>query len=95
MSTTHQDQGSERPSSPSGWPVPDIALAGSMFDALRDATADGEGVTRESYGAGENAAHAIVREVAEKAGLETAVDAAGNIYGAEVGPRDLKKYVNQ
>ena len=24
-----------------------------------------------------------------------AVDAAGNIYGAEVGPRDLKKYVKQ
>jgi len=24
-----------------------------------------------------------------------AVDAAGNIYGAEVGPRDLKKYVRR
>jgi N-carbamoyl-L-amino-acid hydrolase len=64
----------------SALPKADIALAGSLFDLLRDATADGEGVTRESYGPGENAAHAIVREAAESAGLETAVDAAGNLY---------------
>ena len=62
------------------FPKADIALAGSLFDLLRDATADGEGVTRESYGPGENAAHAIVREGAESVGLETALDTAGNLY---------------
>ena len=61
-------------------PRPDVALAASLFDALRDATEDGEGVTRESYGPGENAAHMIVRDAAAAAGLETDVDPAGNLY---------------
>ena len=61
-------------------PQPDIALAESLFEFLRAATTDGDGVTRESYGPGENAAHVIVREAAESAGLETAVDFAGNLY---------------
>lgn len=61
-------------------PTPDIALADSLFGSLRTATADGEGVTRESYGPGENVAHALVREAAETLELETAVDAAGNLY---------------
>jgi N-carbamoyl-L-amino-acid hydrolase len=30
--------------------TPDMALAARLFDALRDATRDGEGVTREAYG---------------------------------------------
>ena len=46
-------------------PQPDIALAESLFEFLRAATTDGDGVTRESYGPGENAAHVIVREAAE------------------------------
>ena len=64
----------------SAHPQPDIALAESLFEFLRAATTDGDGVTRESYGPGENAAHVIVREAAESAGLETAVDFAGNLY---------------
>ncbi len=61
-------------------PPPDVALARTLFESLRDATRDGEGVTRESYGPGENAAHGIVRAAARSAGLETDVDAAGNLY---------------
>lgn len=59
--------------------MPDIALAERLFVALRDASRDGEGVTRDAYGPGEQRAHAIVREAAEAAGLEVAVDHAGNL----------------
>ena len=80
MAARHQHQDAGRPAGVSSRPMPDIAFAGSLFDSLRDATADGEGVTRESYGPGENVAHTIVREAAESAGLETAIDTAGNLY---------------
>ncbi len=59
--------------------TPDTDLARRLFAALRAATADGEGVTRDAYGAGERAAHAIVRSAALTLGLETATDAAGNL----------------
>lgn len=59
---------------------PDIALASRLFDALREATFDGVGVTREAYGRGEEIAHALVRAEAETLGLEIEVDFAGNMY---------------
>lgn len=59
---------------------PDIALASRLFDALREKTFDGVGVTREAYGRGEEIAHALVRGEAEKLGLEIKVDFAGNMY---------------
>lgn len=59
---------------------PDIALASRLFDALREATFDGVGVTREAYGKGEEIAHALVRAEAEALGLEIEVDFAGNMY---------------
>ena len=59
---------------------PDIALAQRLFDALREATFDGVGVTREAYGRGEEIAHALVRAEAEKLDLEISVDFAGNMY---------------
>ncbi len=59
---------------------PDVALASRLFDALREKTFDGVGVTREAYGRGEEIAHALVREEAEKLGLEIKVDFAGNMY---------------
>lgn len=59
---------------------PDIALASRLFDALREKTFDGVGVTREAYGPGEEVAHALVRAEAEKLGLEIEVDFAGNMY---------------
>ncbi len=80
MTMNQQQRMSDRSARDPFRATPDIALARSLFDALRDATADDEGVTRESYGPGENIAHAIVREAAEGGGLETAADAAGNLY---------------
>ncbi|MCA3421219.1 MAG: Zn-dependent hydrolase, partial [Roseomonas sp.] len=60
--------------------TPDMALAARLFDALRDATRDGEGVTREAYGRGERIAHQLVRDAAEELGLECRNDVAGNLY---------------
>jgi N-carbamoyl-L-amino-acid hydrolase len=72
-------------------PAPDLDLAARLFDTLRHETADGAGVTREAYGPGERKAHAIVRAAAAAAGLECAVDAAGNLLmtlpGADRGAR--------
>lgn len=59
--------------------TPDVALAARLFDALRAATFDGVGVTRDAYGAGEQTAHDIVRAEAEALGLEVTTDAAGNM----------------
>ena len=58
----------------------DMALAARLFDALREATRDGEGVTREAYGRGERIAHELVRAAAEELGLECRNDVAGNLY---------------
>jgi N-carbamoyl-L-amino-acid hydrolase len=73
--------------------TPDIDLAADLFDQLRKATFDGVGVTRDAYGAGEAAAHAIVRAAAERLGLEVAADHAGNLHmtlpGADRGAKRL------
>jgi beta-ureidopropionase / N-carbamoyl-L-amino-acid hydrolase len=58
---------------------PDLGLASSLFDSLSRATRHGRGIVRDSYGAGEQAAHDIVRSAAEKIGLEVSVDAIGNL----------------
>jgi N-carbamoyl-L-amino-acid hydrolase len=58
---------------------PDLDLAASLFEELSRATRSGRGIVRDSYGAGEQAAHDIVRLAAEAAGLEVAVDAIGNL----------------
>ena len=61
---------------------PDIDLAKGMFDALRANTGAGagRGITRATYGAGENFAHDLARRTAEGLGLEIATDAALNLY---------------
>jgi N-carbamoyl-L-amino-acid hydrolase len=64
----------------SGAPQPDLELAASLFDALSRATRQGRGIVRDSYGAGEQAAHDLVRSAAEAIGLEISVDAIGNLY---------------
>ncbi len=70
---------------------PDVALAALLFDALRERSFDGVGVTREAYGPGERMAHALVREAAEGLGLEATVDPIGNLHmtlpGADRGAR--------
>lgn len=55
-------------------------FAADVFDRLRAASLDVRGVTRASYGEGEQAAHALMAEVAETLGLEVAQDAAANTY---------------
>ena len=59
---------------------PDVALAERIFDELRRQTSDGRGITRASYGLGEQAAHAIVRREAEHMGLTVTTDSACNLY---------------
>jgi N-carbamoyl-L-amino-acid hydrolase len=57
----------------------DLPLAASLFDALKKATYRGPGIVRDSYGAGEQIAHDIMRSAAERIGLEVSVDAIGNL----------------
>ncbi|WP_137124055.1 hydantoinase/carbamoylase family amidase [Roseomonas sp. HF4] len=60
--------------------TPDVDLAAELFAGLRAGSTDGEGVTREAYGPGERMAHALVRAAADRIGLESTVDVAGNLY---------------
>jgi len=74
--------------------TPDMDLAAALFAGLRERSADGEGVTREAYGPGERMAHALVREAADRLGLESATDAAGNLYMTLPGAdRDAKRII--
>jgi N-carbamoyl-L-amino-acid hydrolase len=59
--------------------LPDVELAEHLFNVLKLRTADGAGVTREAYGPGERAAHAIVAAEAEALGLDVEADPAGNL----------------
>lgn len=59
---------------------PDIELATALFAQLREATADGAGVTRASYSREENLAHELVRQAALGLGLAVRADYAGNLY---------------
>jgi N-carbamoyl-L-amino-acid hydrolase len=64
----------------SGATQPDLELAASLFDALSRATRRGRGIVRDTYGAGEQTAHDIARSAASAVGLETSVDAIGNLF---------------
>jgi N-carbamoyl-L-amino-acid hydrolase len=57
-----------------------MPLARRLFDDLRRLTADGDGVTRDSYGPGEQVAHDLVEAAARALALELAKDPAGNLY---------------
>lgn len=59
---------------------PDHALAASLFAQLAAQSHDGVGITRDSYGDGESAAHALAAATAERCGLEVRRDAASNLY---------------
>jgi N-carbamoyl-L-amino-acid hydrolase len=56
------------------------ALAQALLSEIRDATRDGLGVTRESYGEGETAALRILEDRAEDLGLSHEWDRAGNLW---------------
>jgi beta-ureidopropionase / N-carbamoyl-L-amino-acid hydrolase len=64
----------------SGATQPDLDLAAALFGELSEATRRGRGIVRDSYGAGEQAAHDILCTAAAGAGLETKVDAIGNLF---------------
>ena len=58
---------------------PDLELAAALFDSLGSATRRGRGIVRDSYVAGEQAAHDIMRAAAETIGLDVSIDAIGNL----------------
>jgi beta-ureidopropionase / N-carbamoyl-L-amino-acid hydrolase len=57
----------------------DLGLASTLFEQLDRATRRGRGIVRDSYGAGEQAAHDIMRATAERIGLEVSIDPIGNL----------------
>ncbi|WP_250502051.1 hydantoinase/carbamoylase family amidase [Caballeronia sp. AZ7_KS35] len=59
---------------------PDVELAGRLFEELYTLGFDGVGITRDAYGPGENAAHALMRTEALMLGLEVKSDFAGNLH---------------
>ena len=59
---------------------PEIALAGRLLGELRRKSSDGVGVTRASYGEGEQMAHDMMAALGADLDLERRIDAAGNLY---------------
>ncbi|MGA7585835.1 MAG: Zn-dependent hydrolase [Rouxiella badensis] len=59
---------------------PDFALAAELFEKLRRSSFDGVGITRDSYGKGEQRAHDLLAHTAETLGLSLSRDAALNLY---------------
>lgn len=57
-----------------------MAIAERLFGDLAEQTADGGGVTRASYGEGEQLAHDMFGGCAKDIGLEVTTDPAGNSY---------------
>jgi N-carbamoyl-L-amino-acid hydrolase len=67
-------------SSPVAAPEPDLALAHRLFDELDRNTREGPGITRASYGDGEQFAHDLIAKTARDIGLEVSTDVIGNLY---------------
>jgi N-carbamoyl-L-amino-acid hydrolase len=65
--------------------APDLALAEGLFAALREASLDPPGVTRDAYGPGEERAHMLAIAAAREAGLAVSRDFAGNTYATLAG----------
>ena len=64
-----------------------IPLAERLFCELRERSADTRGVRRDSYGAGEQAAHDLLADAARDLDLDVHVDYAGNLYMTLAGER--------
>ena len=74
--------------------APDLDLARVMFSELELNTRAGRGITRDTYGAGENFAHRLAKQTARTLGLEIATDAALNLYMTLPGrDRDLPRFI--
>lgn len=61
-------------------PTPAVDVAEKLFADLRARTSQGRGIVRDSYGPGEQLAHALVRAEAAAHGLEIVRDPALNLY---------------
>ena len=61
-------------------PEPYFELAARLFDTLAQETRDTVGITRASYGEGEQFAHDLIAQTGRLAGLATTTDVAGNLY---------------
>jgi beta-ureidopropionase / N-carbamoyl-L-amino-acid hydrolase len=72
---------------------PDLNLAAALFDSLSRTTRRGLGIVRDSYGAGEQAAHDIMRAAAETIGLDVSIDAIGNLMMTLPGRDRLAKRI--
>jgi N-carbamoyl-L-amino-acid hydrolase len=59
---------------------PDLELAQRLFNDLQARTGSEQGITRDSYGRGEQTAHEIIAGAATANGLEVRRDAAANLY---------------
>lgn len=59
---------------------PDLTLATELFEQLGAMSFDGVGITRDTYGIGEQRAHDLLAQTAEALGLEVSRDAALNLY---------------
>jgi len=68
-------------------PQPDVALAVRLLAELRMRTGGPRGITRASYGLGEQIAHEMVRREARRLGLESRIDAGCNLYMTMRGQR--------
>jgi beta-ureidopropionase / N-carbamoyl-L-amino-acid hydrolase len=74
--------------------TPDADLARNMFRELEQGTRVGRGIVRDTYGKGENFAHALAERIARTIGLEIERDAALNLYMTLPGrDRDLPSIV--
>ena len=68
-------------------------FAASLFERLRRNSFDGVGITRESYAAGETAAHDLIAGVARQEGLQVDDDAARNLIIALPGREPGKPFI--
>jgi len=71
----------------------DTLFCERLFTRLREATYDGVGITRESFGAGESQALDIVEQAARSAGLVTERDAGANLVVTLEGREDSLPHI--
>jgi N-carbamoyl-L-amino-acid hydrolase len=60
--------------------TPDMPLAEKLFTAVHECGFDGQGITRDTYGSGEQRAHDVIAAQAQQLGLRVQRDAALNLY---------------
>ena len=70
-----------------------MPLAETLFSELRERTRDTLGVSRDSYGKGEQTAHDLLAEAARALDLEVKIDHAGNLFMTLPGTDRGRPYV--